>query len=288
MEPGAAATVGGTRITEAELANQVEAILKAQGRPADAADADLTTSTLSRMVTVELVEQASAQAGISITQGEIDTALAGYVAQAGQQEVEKIFIDGGIAPTQIESIIVSICEPRPWVRFCSRMRSRRLRALNWSGSSASSSNRGRPSVRAMAVGTQSPCRSVGVLAVPPASESRRRSPSVAGDRLAALMDRLRSPGGCPWTPRQTHESLVEYLVEESYETVEAIESPGRDGLREELGDLLLQVAFHFGLPKRIRSTRWSIDDVAQGIIDKLIRRHPHVFDDQPIGSDAEA
>lgn len=107
MEPGAAATVGGTRITEAELANQVEAILKAQGRPADAADADLTTSTLSRMVTVELVEQASAQAGISITQGEIDTALAGYVAQAGsQQEVEKIFIDGGIAPTQIESIIV--------------------------------------------------------------------------------------------------------------------------------------------------------------------------------------
>jgi len=107
MEPGAAATVGGTRITEAELANQVEAILKAQGRPLDAADADLTTSTLSRMVTVELVEQASAQAGISITQGEIDTALAGYVAQAGsQQEVEKIFIDGGIAPAQIESIIV--------------------------------------------------------------------------------------------------------------------------------------------------------------------------------------
>ncbi len=107
MEPGAAATVGGTRITEAELANQVEAILKAQGRPVDAADADLTTSTLSRMVTVELVEQASAQAGISITQGEIDTALAGYVAQAGsQQEVEKIFIDGGIAPAQIESIIV--------------------------------------------------------------------------------------------------------------------------------------------------------------------------------------
>lgn len=107
MEPGAAALVGGTRITEAELADQVGAILKAQGRPADASDADLTVTTLSRLVTVELVEQASAEAGISITQGQIDTALAGYVAQAGgQAEVEQIFVDQGIAPSQIESIVV--------------------------------------------------------------------------------------------------------------------------------------------------------------------------------------
>lgn len=105
--------------------------------------------------------------------------------------------------------------------------------------------------------------------------------------LVALMDRLRSPGGCPWDARQTHESLVEYLVEESYETVEAIETQDRDGLREELGDLLLQVAFHSRIAQEDQVDPWSIDDVAQGIIDKLIRRHPHVFDDQPIGSDAE-
>lgn len=107
MEPGAAAIVGGTRITEQELAGQVEEILRAQGRPADASDLDLTVTTLSRMVTVELVEQASAEAGIAITQGEIDTALADYLAQAGgRQQVEQIFIEQGIAPSQIESIVV--------------------------------------------------------------------------------------------------------------------------------------------------------------------------------------
>lgn len=97
--------------------------------------------------------------------------------------------------------------------------------------------------------------------------------------LVAVMDRLRSPGGCPWDARQTHESLVEYLVEEAYEAVEAIEAADDPGLREELGDLLLQVVFHARIAQERGDEGWSIDDVAQGIIDKLIRRHPHVFDD---------
>lgn len=93
------------------------------------------------------------------------------------------------------------------------------------------------------------------------------------------MDRLRSPGGCPWDARQTHASLVEYLVEEAYETVEAIEANDDPGLREELGDLLLQVVFHARIAQEREDEGWNIDDVAQGIIDKLIRRHPHVFAD---------
>ena len=97
--------------------------------------------------------------------------------------------------------------------------------------------------------------------------------------LVAVMDRLRSPGGCPWDARQTHESLVEYLVEEAYETVEAIEASDDAGLREELGDLLLQVVFHARIAQEREDEGWNIDDVAQGIIDKLIRRHPHVFAD---------
>ncbi len=97
--------------------------------------------------------------------------------------------------------------------------------------------------------------------------------------LVAVMDRLRSPGGCPWDARQTHESLVEYLVEEAYETVEAIETSDDAGLREELGDLLLQVVFHARIAQERADEAWDIDDVARGIVDKLIRRHPHVFAD---------
>lgn len=105
--------------------------------------------------------------------------------------------------------------------------------------------------------------------------------------LVALMDRLRSPGGCPWDARQTHESLVEYLVEEAYETVEAIEARDRDGLREELGDLLLQVVFHARIAQEDVDDPWTIDDVAVGITEKLIRRHPHVFADVVVESEAE-
>ena len=103
-----------------------------------------------------------------------------------------------------------------------------------------------------------------------------------GDRvteLVAVMDRLRSPGGCPWDARQTHASLIEYLVEEAYEVIEAIEADDRDALREELGDLLLQVVFHSRIAEEDRDDPWTIDDVADGIVAKLVRRHPHVFGD---------
>lgn len=96
--------------------------------------------------------------------------------------------------------------------------------------------------------------------------------------LVAVMDTLRSPGGCPWDARQTHESLVEYLIEESYESVEAIEAGDRAGMREELGDLLLQVVFHARIAQDDDTDPWNIDDVADGITRKLIARHPHVFD----------
>lgn len=95
--------------------------------------------------------------------------------------------------------------------------------------------------------------------------------------LVAVMDRLRAPGGCPWDARQTHRSLVEYLVEEAYETVEAIEGDDREGLREELGDLLLQVVFHARIAEEDPEDPWGLDEVARGIADKLIARHPHVF-----------
>lgn len=104
--------------------------------------------------------------------------------------------------------------------------------------------------------------------------------------LVAVMDRLRSPGGCPWDAEQTHRSLIEYLVEEAYETVEAIEQDDRVALREELGDLLLQVVFHARLAQEDPDDPWSIEDVAAGIVSKLITRHPHVFGDAE-GSDPE-
>jgi XTP/dITP diphosphohydrolase len=97
--------------------------------------------------------------------------------------------------------------------------------------------------------------------------------------LVVVMDQLRSPGGCPWDAKQTHESLVRFLLEEAYETVEAIEGGDRDHLREELGDLLLQVVFHARLAEEDDDEPWSIDDVAGDIVDKLVRRHPHVFGD---------
>jgi XTP/dITP diphosphohydrolase len=97
--------------------------------------------------------------------------------------------------------------------------------------------------------------------------------------LVAVMDRLRSPGGCPWDAKQTHESLVRYLVEEAYELVDAIESGDRAHLREELGDVLLQVVFHARVAEEDPDDPFTIDDVAGGIVDKLMHRHPHVFGD---------
>ncbi|QLQ11724.1 MAG: MazG family protein [Nocardioidaceae bacterium] len=89
------------------------------------------------------------------------------------------------------------------------------------------------------------------------------------------MDRLRRE--CPWDAEQTHRSLVKYLVEESYEVIEAIETDDRDHLREELGDLLLQVYFHARIASEDPEHGFDIGDVAGGIIDKLVYRHPHVF-----------
>lgn len=97
--------------------------------------------------------------------------------------------------------------------------------------------------------------------------------------LVAVMDRLRSPGGCPWDAEQTHASLAPYLLEETYEALEAIDAANSDDLREELGDLLLQVAFHSRVAEEHPDRPWSIDDVAAGIVAKLVRRHPHVFAD---------
>lgn len=94
--------------------------------------------------------------------------------------------------------------------------------------------------------------------------------------LVAVMDRLRSPGGCPWDAEQTHSSLVQYLVEETYEVIDAIDAGDPEALREELGDLLLQVVFHARIAQE-EPGGFDIDDVAAGIADKLVRRHPHVF-----------
>ncbi len=112
----------------------------------------------------------------------------------------------------------------------------------------------------------------------PEGTASGKSPGARLLDLVAVMDTLRSPGGCPWDARQTHESLVEYLIEESYESVEAIEAGDRAGMREELGDLLLQVVFHSRIAQDDTDDPWNIDDVADGITRKLIARHPHVFD----------
>jgi XTP/dITP diphosphohydrolase len=94
---------------------------------------------------------------------------------------------------------------------------------------------------------------------------------------ARVMDRLRSPGGCPWDAEQTHDSLRQYLVEECYELLEAIEDGDRDALREELGDVLLQVLFHARVAEEDPTDPFGVDDVAAGLVDKLVGRHPHVF-----------
>jgi len=104
-----------------------------------------------------------------------------------------------------------------------------------------------------------------------------------GSRLvdaALVMDRLRSPGGCPWDAEQTHASLLRYLIEECYELVGAIEAGDAAAIREELGDVLLQVLFHARIAAETPAAEggFDIDDVAGDLVDKLVRRHPHVFD----------
>jgi XTP/dITP diphosphohydrolase len=104
----------------------------------------------------------------------------------------------------------------------------------------------------------------------------------------AVMDRLRSPGGCPWDAAQTHRSLAKYLLEETYETLEAIETDDLALLREELGDLLLQVLFHARLAEELPEGQlFSIDDVARDLVTKLVHRHPHVFADTAVSGPDE-
>lgn len=106
-------------------------------------------------------------------------------------------------------------------------------------------------------------------------------------RLKEVMDRLRSQGGCPWDAEQTHESLIKYLLEESYEFIEAIENGNRIEMQEELGDLLLQVYFHSRIAEEHEESPFGIDDVARTVSEKLISRHPHVFGDTKVDSSAE-
>jgi MazG family protein len=104
-------------------------------------------------------------------------------------------------------------------------------------------------------------------------------------KLVGLMQRLLAPGGCPWDREQTLETLVPYLVEETYEVVDALAGGDADEHREELGDLLLQIVFQSEL--RFAEGKFGVDDVARGIVAKLVHRHPHVFGDA-VAKDADA
>ena len=109
------------------------------------------------------------------------------------------------------------------------------------------------------------------------------------DELTAVMSRLRAPGGCPWDAEQTYESLAQYLLEECYETFDAIQEAAATGethnLKEELGDVLLQVVFH----STIAAERgdFTIDEVVAGVTEKLILRHPHVFGEKKLATAAD-
>ncbi len=105
------------------------------------------------------------------------------------------------------------------------------------------------------------------------------------DELLDVMRTLLAPGGCPWDREQTHQSLRPYFVEEVYEAIEAIDSGDDEHIKEELGDVLLQVVFHAALAER--EGRFDMDGVVRGIIDKLKRRHPHVFGDTTVDSSGQ-
>ncbi len=106
-------------------------------------------------------------------------------------------------------------------------------------------------------------------------------------RLREVMDKLRSPGGCPWDAEQDHTSLLKYLLEESYEFIESVENNDREAMQEELGDLLLQVYFHSRMAEEDAKKPFNIEDVAKSVADKLIRRHPHVFAGEVVDSSAD-
>jgi XTP/dITP diphosphohydrolase len=106
-------------------------------------------------------------------------------------------------------------------------------------------------------------------------------------RLREVMDKLRSPGGCPWDAEQDHTTLLKYLLEESYEFIESVEINDKDAMQEELGDLLLQVYFHSRMAEEDAKQPFNIEDVAKSVTDKLIRRHPHVFAGESVSGNEE-
>ena len=112
------------------------------------------------------------------------------------------------------------------------------------------------------------------------------SPGVLFERLLDVMMRLRAPHGCPWDREQTRTSLKPYLIEEAYEVLEAIESGRSAPLREELGDLLFQVVFHARLAEEL--AEFTMADLLEQLIGKMVRRHPHVFGDASVGTATEA
>jgi len=107
----------------------------------------------------------------------------------------------------------------------------------------------------------------------------------AFDELLRIMERLRAPGGCPWDREQTHRSIRKYVIEEAYEVAEAIDRDDPDELCGELGDLLLQVVFHAEMARE--AGRFTIEDVCRRIVDKMHRRHPHVFGEVEVGGTAD-
>ena len=107
------------------------------------------------------------------------------------------------------------------------------------------------------------------------------------EELRAVMDRLRSPGGCPWDAEQTHETLLKYLLEESYEFSDAVHQGDRAAMREELGDVLLQVFFHSRIAEEHPTDPFDVDVIAEAIAQKLINRHPHVFSDVNVSGTQE-
>jgi tetrapyrrole methylase family protein/MazG family protein len=104
------------------------------------------------------------------------------------------------------------------------------------------------------------------------------------EQLIAIMKRLRGPGGCPWDAEQTHESLTRYLLEETYEVIEAIDAKTPEHIKEELGDLLLQPVFHAAIAEEAGT--FTMNDIITTLCDKLVRRHPHVFGDLQIADSA--
>ena len=111
-----------------------------------------------------------------------------------------------------------------------------------------------------------------------------KSEQATFEELCMIMKRLRGPGGCPWDAEQTHASLTRYLLEETYEVIEAIEAKSPEHLKEELGDLLLQPVFHAAIAEEAGT--FTMADIIRTLCDKLIRRHPHVFGDMHIADSA--